>query len=690
MALIRRILLWYVLLGALPAHAAPSPVQDGKADPVTGNTPETYLERGLEAEAEGDYERALTIWLEAKGRLQAPSPAIGIHYLRLVTEQGLSDYHEAAWGMYAWGLTARQVSPYREILEREVESLRPLAEEDRYRRWKLLLERENAGLFRELRRWWDHLDPTPFTSYNERVIEHRQRLAHALRTYPATTDSTRPDDRGKAWLRYGAPDRTYKGRLWVRPSDVCQVLRMRLTIQGNFVDCQSGQVRRLRDYILEITSNPRYEIWIYDTRERFDTRYNHLQMFGDRADSDGFGRVESVEDLIPRRAYQVSGRYIYQDVTPGLIIQWLYYEQLAGIDAHFTDLFSSLDFRFMRREEPGNQRHLAMQMSLENQEKARRQNERMPGQFSTHLRNLPHIDVEVHQYRLLDEAGRPVFATFMNSRPQQAFLEDFASNQEALLPASLSGLRVSPDRGEIDRALRSYSLHHGVELRGPDGKRLGGERMQPVLILDGENIETASGSAFTIPWAGEGAGQVFYAELHNRHPDTDPRYRSPFPDYLRGMGILLRSQPEPLQPDTASLQMGELILGYRMREEADSSSILPFVAAHDREIPEGEIPAVHFEIYHLQADGQGISDFTVDYEILPVNFLGWTRENQDDIGLTLFFEHDRRRFTENLEIEASGLDPGRYVLRLQVTDRNSGRQAYREVHFEVTKSPGDS
>ncbi|MDZ7771865.1 MAG: hypothetical protein U5K31_03880 [Balneolaceae bacterium] len=54
-----------------------------------------------------------------------------------------------------------------------------------------------------------------------------------------------------------------------------------------------------------------------------------------------------------------------------------------------------------------------------------------------------------------------------------------------------------------------------------------------------------------------------------------------------------------------------------------------------------------------------------------------------------FFEHAGTRFSENLEIEASGLEPGRYVLRLQVTDRNSEREAYREVHFEVTETPGE-
>lgn len=653
------------------------------------------LARGLEAEAEGRHREALSIWVQAKTRLSSPVLAIGSNYIRLVTAQGLDRYYRAAWGMYAWGLSAGVVAPNREALSKELEYLSPLVEPSRLARWRRMLKANDGDLFAELRRWWRIRDPTPTTPYNERIMEHWERIAHVRRNYAPDSSRTGPllgsDERGAAYLKYGTPDRVYNGRLWSRSTDICQVLRRRLVIEGSFARCESRSARRMVDYIQELTRNPPFEVWVYETRERHaDMRYNLVLLFAGTGGGNNYRQFRTVEEMLPSRAFQPSRRYSYRGITPGIVIQWLYYDQLAGIDPYFSSLFSRIDFRFMRRVDPQQQQHLSMQFRQENEHFARNYRRTAPDELSTHVRNLPQIPLEVHQYRLMDEIGRPVFATFLKSRPQPAFLEDFAANQDSMFPSAGDPfMYMGREDSLLKRAFRSYRLYHGMELRDETGKRLGGDRVQTVLRVDGSNTDLSSESAFTVPYAEGETRQLFYAQLHNRHPATSPPRRTPFPDYLRGLGKVELPQPEPLDSRSGQLQMGELILGYEMRDSAKVETFLPFEVAHEKEIPEGERLALHFEVYNLSEGERGLRDFTINYEILPLNFLGWTRQNKDDLSLTLYFEHDRSRFTENLEIEASNLKPGRYLLRLEATDRTSGEQASREIRFRVVEREAD-
>jgi GWxTD domain-containing protein len=71
-------------------------------------------------------------------------------------------------------------------------------------------QRSGAGCVRpgggeQLAAWWQQQDPRPATSRNERLIEHLRRVETAERRYP---DDDRPaayDDRGRIFVRLGAP-----------------------------------------------------------------------------------------------------------------------------------------------------------------------------------------------------------------------------------------------------------------------------------------------------------------------------------------------------------------------------------------------------------------------------------------------------------------------------------------------------
>lgn len=59
----------------------------------------TYLRQGLEAERNGETERALNIWLRGKASVD-PDPRLGFEFLRAVTEDSLAGYYEFASLMY--------------------------------------------------------------------------------------------------------------------------------------------------------------------------------------------------------------------------------------------------------------------------------------------------------------------------------------------------------------------------------------------------------------------------------------------------------------------------------------------------------------------------------------------------------------------------------------------------------------
>lgn len=302
-------------------------------------------------------------------------------------------------------------------------------------------------------------------------------------------------------------------------------------------------------------------------------------------------------------------------------------------------------------------------------------NRRAPDKFSTEEKKISSIPIDIYQYRLLDESNQPIFLTFMESQPLQAFLTDFIANEEVISESKNHQVRNDEDNSW-------YDLIHGIQLRNQNWDILAQSEQSPHLIFYPE--EPFIGSVFEIPWAGEGVNQIFYVKLLNRHPDSKPPGKSIFSDSLRGLGKLKIEQPEPLKVETGKMVMSDLILGYQKSEKRDNQSYFGFVAATDRRIPEGENLVIHFELYGLQTDSTGMSHFEVEYEITPKSGLTeWMRRKRDEFSLTLSFENFGDRFLESLEIDAEGLEPDEYELTWIVHDVQSGGKVEEKVEFMV-------
>lgn len=313
---------------------------------IAGNE-SALLQRGLDLEADGRYEEALQTWDSAYTELFTPSLAIGREYIRLATEQKIREHYEAAFAMYQWGLTAGSVEANRNALMQELAMLEPLMERQTAKRLHMLTENENPAVYTELKAFWQQLDPTPSSRYNERLIEHWERIAHARKHFDRRSDPPYgTDDRGIEYVRFGEPDRKSSGILNLLPAEI-------ETECGIFPKCNPEMMREI---VMALDPNPAYEIWSYD-KPSDDMEHNLVLIFGDKA-SAGFQRVNVVEDFIPRSAFSLNDkRYAIQSLTgiettpgelftPSMIMQWLYYKKLMSADFFFVHRFSELQFEW--------------------------------------------------------------------------------------------------------------------------------------------------------------------------------------------------------------------------------------------------------------------------------------------------------------------------------------------------------
>ena len=136
-----------------------------------------------------------------------------------------------------------------------------------------------SGGDRALGGWWLSQDPFPATRANERVAEHLLRVAEALASYPEPGRPEGYDDRGRLFVRFGAP--TVARQLTFNATDL-------LTGMGR----ASVGVSR--------SSFPDNEVWTYGAIDE--------TMIYVLIGQNGVYRLGQTEDLLPSTLRNVTGR----------------------------------------------------------------------------------------------------------------------------------------------------------------------------------------------------------------------------------------------------------------------------------------------------------------------------------------------------------------------------------------------
>lgn len=654
-------------------------------------------QQGMEQLYRGDVDEALAYWENNYTEQSRVDARIGFEYMRIVTEQDFEDHFETATEMYYSALLKGTGANSRIAVRQEIERLKPILGDGIYRQWTDWWDDEQPVLRSDIRGYWIRLDPTPAHVVNERLIEHWQRIAEARERFTKNSSTIYgTDERAEVFVRYGEPDRVQSGLLTLQDMNIKpwlerQIIRRKrsTTDEGGNLEYDDERLPQIQEQTLEFIlyenhRYPEYEIWFYDDIT-VESESTVPFIFGTNIRNDQFEMLNTVEEFIPERAYSTQPfeerdmvQFTRAGLTPALMLQMLYYEQLSNIDPFFEQRLNSLRDMVLEQEREvyGG---LDAEFRKESAELIQQQELQAPRQLSTIEAKIPSVPVNVYQYRFLDEGQSPVLVTFIESDPREAFMIDFTRNR--IDTVSLNMIQRAEDISEI---LPQYQLQHSLQTYNDNWELTDRKTDNPNFSIQRNPFQAGASTVFQSDHTHR-AQRSASAEIKNTDKSTQgPAFDTPYPESIRGLGSVHYREPTPLSANPDSLQVADLVLGYGIdSDEVSEEKMFPFFVANSQTIPWQETLALHFEVYNLEVQSNGFSRFELTYRILPVDESGRVLTDQTEFILTLNFTSEESRLVENLEIETADLMPGLYELRVQITDVNSDQQVNRHTRFEV-------
>lgn len=658
--------------------------------------PQRAYERGLEELSRENVTRALDIWYMSYEQPGGIDSRIGLEFIRVVTDLEMKEYYEQATELYYRALSGGTGTHSRVAIRQEIERMAPIIGEGIYRQWTQWWDDQDPELGRDMRGYWVQIDPTPSKPSNERLIEHWERIAEAQKRFTKNTSTVYDtDDRALTYIRYGEPDRIKSGIFTIQSTQIRQWLqnqylppreegeRPSRELSSDRVGPQLWETGHLENAIYEFHTYPEYEIWFYDDIRVNDETYLPF-IFGTDIQTGEFSAQGSIDDFIPDRAFQnrrteddgeETFEFTRAGVTPALMLQLLYYEQLAAVDPFFENRLADLQNLFL---DQGMDAFRGMDLAFRTQSREIMQQQlaQTPREKSTYNDLIPGIPFHIYHYRFLDDSLRPQILTYVESFPQEAFLIDFHQNRGRIqaeddVTAGKSVPDVYPYY-EFLHSLQEYDESWNIE------KNL---ENRPGFVLPAGSVQNQpSVSYFEQPHTGQ-AFQSVAVELLNYDPETETIYDTPFPDALRGINKTQYRLSAPLESSADSLEMADLVLGFQ--QDGHATDPFSFRVANDRMIPHRETLVLHFEVYNLQMQDNGFTQFELTYRILPVDEAGNILSDQTEFILTLNFTSEEQQVIEDLEIETADLYPGLYNLSVEVKDLQTGQMKERDIRFEV-------
>ena len=666
------------------------------AEILQAQTASAY-QQGMEQLYRGDVNEALAFWEANYAEHTRVDARIGFEYMRIVTERNFDERFETATEMYYQALLNGTGANSRIAVRQEIERLKPIVGDGMYRQWTDWWDKEKTELRSDIRGYWIRLDPTPSRSVNERLIEHWQRIAQVRSRYTKNSSTIYgTDERALVYMRYGAPDRVQSGLLTLQDMNIKpwlerQIVRRQGSMSDDIADGEynEDQLPQIQQQTLEFIlyenhRYPEYEIWFYDNIT-VNGESSAPFIFGTNIRNDQFEMLSSIEEFIPERAYSTQPfeeldmvQFTRAGMTPALILQMLYYEQLSNIDPFFEQRLNTLRDRVLEQERVVYS-GMDVEFRKESVELINQQALRAPQQLSTLESKIPSVPVDVYQYRFLDQSQTPMLVTFIESDPREAFMIDFTRNRNDTV--SLNMIQRSDNIPDI---LPQYQLQHSLQTYNDNWELTERKTVEPEFSIQRNPFRAGASSFFQSEHTGRSQRSAS-SEIKNTDESTEgPAFDTPYPESTRGLGSVHFREPVPLSPNPDSLQAADLVLGYGIgTEEISEEMLFPFYVANNQTIPWQETLALHFEVYNLEVQPNGFSRFELTYRILPVDESGRVLTNQSEFILTLNFTSEENRLVENLEIETADLMPGLYELRVQISDVNTSQQVDRNTRFEV-------
>lgn len=669
---------------------------------------EISYERGLEQANEGNVEEALAIWQQTRKELEEPDFRISHSFIKLVTEHKLKDYYVEASQIYNWGLGGTIEVREKKVLLTELGYLRPLIGDRNYRNYKDQIEDGNPDVLSKIKSYWSDIDLTPLSPYNERLMEHWERVIFAKKNY-SKNNSDELDDRAYVYLKYGEPYYDKKGQLDYVPSLVTRLLREGIKTpsfsSGEEFAISATQRMNLENRIKQYHYYPQYEVWIY--RDLSDNNQNTIFMFGTRSGTSSFRKIQSVDDFIPNEAYRIAAQNNYsfstnagqggggagnQDVrfdarrsnesrnpkvniSPALILQLMYYHQLAALDTYFGSSYNQMMDQFVSSSnmDRTNLKGLARQFGTLYGDDMIHIQSYAPDEASGYKAMLMDIPTNYYTYRFLDEEGNPFMRLYSVTSFEEAAYYDILKETNTL-------------QGEMSGR---YSMINGYLLKGEVGEELAKEDKNITVISLSEKQ-----NQFEIMIPANAQSVQLSHELHslNEQEEEQVSTSTVFPNSLKGLNTNTIEVPEPIVAN--GLTMSDIIMGHSsttqslqgeaMSESQDQDIATRFMIDHDRIIPEGTELNLYYELYNLETVGTGnIAEYRFEYSITEDRKGIFSRDPDPLISISLNNNVAGDRHENEIIIDTSNQETGNYKLNITITDMNSGATYSREETFEI-------
>lgn len=674
-------------------------------------TAQQYYQEGNEYAEDGEYEKALQVWAEAQDSLSQSDFRISQSYVELATEERMTSYYEKASEIYFWGLEGDRIKEEeRDAFERELRYLEPIIEKKSAGKLEDDLENDPASLKNSIRSLWEDTDLTPFTDYNERLLEHWERIAYAEEHYSSkkADGSLVIRDRGMIYIKYGKPYYLKEGHLSYNSSTVNELVRDAVDVPsfGTAEDQIVAREQRnnLATEVRQLHQNPRYEVWIY--RDLTDDSQNTIYLFGSRDGTSSFKKINSVDDLIPRNSYRTIGQSNYSTlsarsgsgsggnrnnensdedrenimrdvnranqqstpkvaVSPALILQLMYYQQFAALDEYFGRAYNRMMDRYTSNDtqiKAGLEREFATVYGS----KLIQIQSRSPEEKSEYENQIFSLPVENYLYRFADENRQPYVKLYSVVGLKDAINYDMLKNSNTL-------------NTDLN-AQNKYSLLHGFILKNGSDELLTKESMEDDIVSKDEKEVD-----FEIFYdQSEYAELVF--EIHQSHRAANFQVSDNlFPQSLVGIGRDEVELPDPIS-DT-EFTTSDVIMGYPGdNTAATGSDELNFEISHNRQIPLSSNLNIYYEVYNISEDSSGLHRFNATYEVKPKRsgFFSFLRGGGDNtVKITLNEESNQPRFAKMLDIETSSLEAGDYRLEILLEDVNTGKEHSKTIEFTI-------
>jgi GWxTD domain-containing protein len=668
------------------------------------NNPDEFRD-GKNAASEGRYHEAAEIWISYAESLSSPEYRVGHELILLVTRHRLTEHYERTSDIYLNGLEDPNITDEeQQLLLNDLYYIRSMLDRGEERALESLIERKDRSVYRFFHNFWRNKSLTPSDPYNERLMEHWERVNFALENF-ATVARSPYDDRGDIYIRFGEPQRKRDGIFMYNPGFANYLVATRMDDgrgYGSAIDNAVNTTTYLNTLyrVVDYHQYPSFEVWVYYGLS--NTPDNSVFLFGNLYGGEQMTFKQSVDDFIPSAAYSstrrnnpVSMNIIQEDesgqsstsstdggddtetdvvlesaetgvgapepITPALILQIMYYRQLASLDPFFSGRYEEMLNRYENTSMPLSA-SLARQFQQQNAANTIITKRGMPEEKSSAGNAIYELDTNVFAYRFADENLDPVLRLYTEEDFEQVI--EF---EELKKRNNMSDIRYD-----------DYRTVRTIRLLDESGEPIFEDRVSSQI--DSTGMQPQTEETVQIPYEIGSTSLEMITELYDDSVGDSSGIleNSTVRKNLKGVG---RSEmPVENYDRREGFFISDVIIGYVSGEEET------FSIAHDRIIPEDSILRIYYESYNLPRDESGLYTFSLTYNLkrdrsLMGRIIRFGRVGEST--MTVDNTTDSSRFEQYLEIVSDQLSSGSYTLDLTFSQPESGEELY-SVTLPVT------